>query len=272
MLSRRSLLATVAILSVVGCGSSPSSTPAASPSESAAPTGEVVVYAPGALAAHTKKLAAAYAEEGRGTVSFEVGHTPVQREQLAKGAAPDVWIAANPADMKVTAEKQLVAADGVKDLATTGLVVVVAPDNPGNVKELTDLSRPGVKVLLAADTLPIWKTTSKTFEKVEQKNPGFTQAVLANTVSRELGVQPIVQKVQLGEADAGVVFVTDVPDEPKGITTVEVPADVDTRLTLQVAPVTAGKNPDGAAAFIDFVTTGRGREVLTKAGYQAPAS
>lgn len=273
MLSRRHLFATVAALvclPVVACTST--ETTATSVDASAPAAQEVVVFAPGALAAHTRDIAAAYEKEGLGTVSFEVGHTPIQREQLDKGATPDVWIAANPNDMKTTADKGLVAADGVKDLARTRLVVVVAPDNPGNITELADLAEPGTKVLLAAETLPIWMATSKTFEKVEQQQPGFTEKVVANTVSRELGVQPIVQKVQLGEADAGIVFVTDVPADPKGLTTVEVPDDVNSELSLQIAPVTAGKSPEAGETFIEFMTEGAGKKVLTDGGYLEPVA
>lgn len=277
MWSRRRLLSALAVLPLAGCASSAPAAPAApsasggpgapgAPSAAGAP---VVVYAPGALAAHTKAIAAAYAAAGLGTVSFEVGHTPVQREQLAKGAAPDVWIAASPADMQAAADKGLVAADAVAPLAVTRLVVVVAPGNPGKVTTLADLARPGVKVLLAVETLPIWATTKKTFDRVEAATPGFTAAVLANTVSRELGVSAIVQKVQLGEADAGVVFVTDV-GAGATVTTVPVPDDVNTTLALSVAPVTAGKNRVGAASFIDFMTRGPGKGVLTQAGYLPP--
>ncbi|MDO5498742.1 MAG: substrate-binding domain-containing protein, partial [Propionibacteriaceae bacterium] len=119
---------------------------------------------------------------------------------------------------------------------------------------------------------PIWMTTTKTFEKVEQQNPGFTKAVTDNTVSRELGVQPIVQKIQLGEADAGIVFVTDVPAERKGLTTVDVPNDVNTELKLQIAPVTAGKHAEAGKTFIEFMTTGQGHAVLTEAGYMPTAT
>ncbi len=275
MVTRRSLLSLLAVLPLAGCAApapAASGAPAAPGGASAAPSAAgtpVVVYAPGALAAHTKALAAAYAAAGLGTVSFEVGHTPVQREQLAQGAAPDVWIAASPADMKTAADKGLVKADAVAQLAVTQLTVVTAPKNPGQVAALTDLAKPGVKVLLAVETLPIWTTTKKTFDKVEATRPGFTAAVLANTVSREMGVQAIVQKVQLGEADAGVVFVTDVPaGSPVG--TVAVPAEVNTTLALSLAPVTAGKNPAGATSFAAFMTTGPGKDVLTRAGYLPP--
>lgn len=275
MVTRRSLLSVLAALPLAGCASpappAPGA-PAASGAPGAAPSSAgpaVVVFAPGALATHTKTLAAAYAAAGLGTLSFEIGHTPVQREQLAQGATPDVWVAASPADMKAAADKGLVKADAVAQLAVTKLAVVVAPNNPGGVAALKDLARPGVTVLLAVETLPIWTTTKKTFDKVEANQPGFTAAVLANTVSRELGVQAIVQKVQLGEADAGVVFVTDIPaGSPVG--TVAVSDDVNTSLALSLAPVTAGKNPAGAAAFAAFMTTGKGKDVLTRAGYLPP--
>ncbi|WP_432559459.1 molybdate ABC transporter substrate-binding protein [Granulicoccus sp. GXG6511] len=274
MLSRRHALATLAafaLLPVVACTSTQPTAATGDDAPAPAPQ-EVVVFAPGALAAHTKALATAYQKEGHGTVSFEVGHTPIQREQLDKGATPDVWIAANPNDMQTTADKGLVAPDTVAPLARTRLVVVVAPGNPGNITEVTDLAEPGAKVLLAAQTLPIWMTTAKTFEKIEQQHPGFTQQVEANTVSRELGVQPIVQKIQLGEADAGIVFVTDVPADPKGLTTVEIADEVNTELTLQIASVTAGKHPEEGRRFIEFMTTGGGREVLRGVGYLPPTA
>ncbi|NLT29485.1 MAG: molybdate ABC transporter substrate-binding protein [Propionibacterium sp.] len=268
MLPRRPLFAAVAALLVLPFAACAG--PAEPVETGGDDQGEVVVFSPGALAGHTKALAEAYREAGLGTVSFEVGHTPIQREQLDKGATPDVWIAANPKDMQTAAEKDLVDPDGVEPLARTSLVVVVAPDNPGEVAEYTDLARPGVKVLLADESLPIWMTTSKTLEKIEQTEPGFTDKLLANTVSRELGVQPIVQKVQLGEADAGIVFGTDVPADPQGLTTADFPAEVNTELSLMIAPVTAGKNQDAGLAFIEFMTEGAGRDLLIEVGYTEP--
>ena len=276
MLSRRRLAAVLALIPLAACAATPSATPTAAspqPTASASSTGTVVVYAPGAMAAHTKPLAAAYAEAGLGTVSFEVGHTPIQREQLAKGAAPDVWIAANPADMQATADKGLVVADRVTQLARTKLVVVVAPDNPGNVTTLADLGREGVSLLVGAETLPIWAATEKTLDKLEaSQGAGFKERALANVVSREMGVQPIVSKVTMGEADAGIVFITDVPVDRKGLTTLDIPDADNTLLPLSIAPVTAGTNAAGATAFIEFVTAGPGRAILDEAGYLPPAA
>lgn len=267
--SRRHVLAALALVPLTACGQAqPAATASAPAATTPAASGEVVVYLPGAMAAHAKALAAGFAASGA-TASIEVGHTPVQREQLAKGATPDVWVAANPADMASAAEKGLVVADRVQQVARTRLVVVVAPGNPGGVTTLQDLGKPGLKVLLAAETLPIWATTQKAFAKVEATEAGFTAKVLANTVSREMGVQPIVTKVTTGEADAGIVFVTDVPADA---TTITIPDALNAELALSVAPVTAGRNAAGASAFIAFLTAGEGKQILTKAGYLPPAA
>lgn len=276
MLTRRHLLAAVALsplAATAACssGAAPAATRTPSPSASAA--GEVLVYVPGAMAATTKKLATAWADAGLGTATFEVGHTPVQREQLAQGAAPDVWIAANPTDMQTVADKGLVDAAAVTKLARTKLVVVVAPGNPGGVESLADLAEPGLKLLLGAETLPIWNATSQSLDKMAAvQADGFRDGVLANVVSREMGVQPIVQKVTLGEADAGIVFVTDLPDDRKGLTTLEIPDDLNQDVPLVMAPVTAGKHPAQGRAFIEFMLTGAGRTVLDEVGYLPPAS
>ncbi|MEL4356903.1 MULTISPECIES: molybdate ABC transporter substrate-binding protein [unclassified Luteococcus] len=273
MLTRRRVLATLAVLPLAACGKDAGTPASTAPDASggASSSGDVVVYAPGALAAQTKKLAEAFAAAGLGKATFEVGHTPIQREQLAKGATPDVWIAANPDDMKTTAQKGLVAKDSVTQLGRTKLVVVVAPDNPGKVAAVEDLAKPGTTVLLGAETLPIWKVTAKSFAKIEAGQPGFTAKVMANVVSREMGVQPIVTKVQQGVADAGVVFITDLPAEKKGLTTVDIPDPLNAMLPLSAATVTAGKNAVGGKAFLDFLASGAGKKVLDDAGFLPPA-
>ncbi|HHU38462.1 MAG TPA: molybdate ABC transporter substrate-binding protein [Propionibacterium sp.] len=275
-LSRRHVLAAFALIPLAACTTpaptgAPASTSAATtaaPSTAPAVDADVTVFMPGAMAAHSKALAAAFDVGGAKTI-VEVGHTPIQREQLAKGATPDVWVAANPNDMKSAAEAGLVVADKVQQLARTRLVIVVAPGNPGGVTGITDLAKPGLKVLLGAETLPVWMVTKKGLDKVEATEPGFTEKVTANTVSREMGVQPIVTKVTKGEADAGIVFVTDVPADAE---TVEIPDEFNAELALSIAPVTAAKNSQGAAAFIAFMTAGDGAEILTKAGYLPPAA
>ena len=289
MLSRRGLFATAALIPLAGCmptppaaspgapGSAPDASGSAAPAgaasgSAAAAAGAVLVYAPGAMASQTKALAEAFAKSGAGTVTFEVGHTPIKREQLAQGATPDVWIAASPQDLQAAADKGNVDKAGVKQVARTKLAVVVAPNNPGKINSFVDIARPGVKLLMGADTLPIGTATESALDKMEGMLPGLKDKILANVVSREMGVQPIVTKVQMGEAQAGIVFVTDVPADRKGVTVVEIPEGVNQYIALAAAPVTAGKNKAGAKAFIEFLVNGAGKEVLTAAGYEPPTA
>ena len=274
MLTRRALLAGITAVLVSACAAPPDAITAA-PASRAVGTSEVVAFVPGAMATTVKKLSAAFAAEGGGSVSFEVGHTPVQREQLAKGASPDVWIAASAADMDAAAQAGLVEKAGVRQLARTKLVVILAPGNPRGIKALADLAKPRVMLLAGAENIPIGMATAKTLDKLEGSvGAGYRAAVEANVVSRELGVAPIVSKVSMGEADAGIVFLTDVTQDAvaKGVTTLAI-ADADnTVVPLSIAPVTAGRNKTGGAAFIEFMTTGAGRDVLAKVGFLAPAS
>ena len=102
------------------------------------------------------------------------------------------------------------------------------------------------------------------------KADGWADQVEANVVSREMGVQPIVNKVTMGEADAGIVFVTDLPADLRGATLIEIPDAANTLVAFSIAPVTRGMNQAGADAFITFMTTGAGKDVLTDKGYLAP--
>lgn len=274
MRSRRLLtLVPVVLLGLPACGGTPSGS--GSPGAGTTGTGTsggagaVTVFAPGAFAETVKPIGAAYQKTG-GTAKFEVGHTPMQLTQLQQGATPDVWISASPATMETAKQQHLVLADKAKPLAVTKIVVITAPGDPGKVKALTDLGRPGLRLLLGVPDLPIGKSTEASLKKMDAKfGAGFTKKVLANVVSRELGVKPIVSKVQLGEADAGIVFVTDAKSAPR-VGTLDVPDALNTPVVLSIAPVTAGKNPQAAQAFVDFMTGEAGQGVLHDQGYLPP--
>lgn len=260
------LVATLPLALLAACGSTTTSTTESEPTASTeVVAGAVQVYAPGALAAHTDLIADAYAEAMPGaTAAFEVSHTPTQFEQLRQGSTTDVWIAANPKLMTQAGEEGLVLVDAIRPVARTELAVVVPPGNPAGITGVEDLATEGVTVLLADEGLPIGMAVNTFFEKMDAATPGYSDAVKANTVSRELGVKPIVTKVGLGEADAGIVFVTDADSSVEAI---EVPADMNAQLSLQVAPVAAAANPEAARQFVDYLSSEEGVAVLTDAGY-----
>lgn len=200
MLSRRTALTLMAVLPLLplaaACSSSTGTTSGSSPTEQTSThaadavtnTGAVQVFAPGAFAAHQKSISEFYASTGRGSITFAMGHTPMQRAQLAQGAAPDVWISASESDMTAAADAGLVDKGAVAQLARTKLIVIVAPGNPGGVNSLGDLDKPGLKLLVGADTIPIGKGTDAMLPKVgATQSSGWADRVKANIVSRELG-------------------------------------------------------------------------------------
>ena len=104
-------------------------------------------------------------------------------------------------------------------------------------------------------------------DKMDKKiGSGFKDKVLANVVSNEAGVKPIVSKLQLGEADAGIVFVTDAVAAPT-LKTISIPPDLNVITQLNVAPLVGAANPEHAAAFAAFVTSTQGQEILEKWGF-----
>ncbi len=268
----RAVFTLVPMLLLAACGSSTgdaAATDSASDSGDAAAT-NVTVFAPGAFAETVKAIGTAYEATGA-RAEFEVGHTPMQLTQLEQGATPDVWISASPAHMNTAKQKNLVVADKAKNLAVTRLIVILAPNNPGKVTQLQDIGRPGVRLMLAVPDIPIGKSTEDALKKMEATfGAGFTEKVTKNVVSRELGVKPIVSKVQLGEADAGVVFVTDARSAPD-LETVQVPDNLNSPVAFSIAPVTAAKHPQAAQAFVDFMSGEAGQNVLRDQGYQPPA-
>ncbi len=122
-------------------------------------------------------------------------------------------------------------------------------------------------MLVAVSDTPIGKVTLTSLDKMEQQfGAGFKDKVLANVVSNEAGVKPIVAKLQLGEADAGVVFVTDAVAAPK-LRTLEIPPDMNVISQLNIAPLAEAPHGDGAAAFVAFVTSAEGQAILNKWGF-----
>ena len=174
----------------------------------AATPAQLTVYVPGTLAEISKVFGSGFeAQHPDVEVKFEVGHTPTQRAQIEQGATPDVLIAAGRADMDALAQGNLLAANQVKGLTRNQLVVIVPPDNMANIASPADLANPGVRLLVAAEELPIGMATQKLLDNLSQQgSPDFKDKALANVVSKEMGVNPIVSKISLGEADAGIVL------------------------------------------------------------------
>ncbi len=246
---------------VAGCSSSPS-TPAAEDSD--APTGitgDLTVYAAASLRPTFTDLGAQFEEEHPSTtVTFNFAGSSSLVTQLTQGAPADVFASANVENMTKAVDAGVISGEPV-NFATNVLTIVTPPENPRGITGFADLARPGTQVVVCAPQVPCGSAT----EKIEQST-----GVTLTPVSEESNVTDVLGKVTSGQADAGLVYVTDAADAGDSVTEIPFPESEGAVNTYPIAMLSDSANPAAAREFIDFVTGPQGQEVLAAAGFAAP--
>ena len=206
-----------ALLLVSGCApSSPASptSPPATPADAAAarPAGEVVVFAASSLMDVFQDMATGFQQTNPGArVTFNFGASSQLATQLAQGARVDVFASADQVQMDNARNADAISGQS-RVFARNRLVLITPADNPQHIANLKDLARDGLKLVTAQPSVPIGQYTAQMLDKAAADptyGADFRSRVEANTVSREDNVRQVVSKVQLGEADAAVVYSTD---------------------------------------------------------------
>jgi molybdate transport system substrate-binding protein len=183
--------------------------------------------------------------------------------QLRQGAPADVYAAASPKYTQVLYRDGFVLKPVV--FATNKLIVLVPRANPAKIRSVYDLRRPGVKVVVGDNTVPIGIYTRRILDKL-----GITADVGKNVVSQETDVKGIVSKIALGEADAGFVYRTDARPVARYSRTIALPAWAQPPVRYELAVVKASKHRAAAKAFVAKVLSKRGRLLLSRAGFGLP--
>ena len=150
----------------------------------------------------------------------------------------------------------------------------VPADNQARVATPKDLAKPGVKLVLAAPDVPIGSYARQVIDKLAAEpayGAAYRDATLKNLVSNEANVRAILTKVELGEADAGIVYRTDALISGTKVKTVAIPDSANVIATYPIAVVRSSRNTKVAAAFIEFLGSAEGRRLLTDAGFDAIA-
>jgi molybdate transport system substrate-binding protein len=182
--------------------------------------------------------------------------------QIREGAPADIYAAASPK------YPQELFAEGLVEepvtFATNRLVVIVPADNPADIRAVEDLTKAGVKLIVAAEGVPVGDYTRQVLEALG------LEAALANVVSEEDDVKGVAGKIALGEADAGFVYATDVKPVEDDVAVVDIPSDAQPPVEYQVAVVADSEHKDEARAFVDRLLGDEGREALAAAGFGLP--
>lgn len=256
-------------LFLAGCGPAATSVPAAA--TEVVETVTLNVFAASSLTDAFTQIGANFEAANDGvTVTLNFAGSQALRTQIEEGAPADVFASASDKEMDTAVEGKFVT-DGVKQVFLSNQLVVILPaDNPAGLEKLEDLANPGIKIVLAAEEVPVGNYARQSLELMSGSfDADFKDKVLANVVSNEDNVKQLVSKVQLGEADAGIAYVSDIVASPQ-LKTIEIPTELNIIAKYPIAPLAASKHAELAQAFIDYVVSSDGQAVLQKWGFAAP--
>jgi len=248
----RLVAAVVAAVIIGGC---------TSPTAGSPQINEVTVFAAASLTDAFNKAGDEFAKtNARVRFIFNFGSSSTLATQITNGAPADVFASADEADMQKAVDAKLT--DGAPALfAGNRLAIVVAAGNPKQVASLADLARPGLVVVLAAPTVPAGKYALDSLAKA---------GVSVTPASQELDVRSVLNKVALGEADAGIVYVTDVLSAGARVGSVAIPEQQQVVARYPIAVMTGAKSRQLARAFVDYLVGEDGQRLLAGFGFSRP--
>ena len=267
------LIAALLAVLVAGCTSpTPTAAPTAAPTTAPVQKTDLTVFAAASL-----KDAFNEAE-----VNFEAAHQDVNvvynfdgsqalRTQIEQGATADVFASASTSHMNALKNQSLMNNSTIANFANNKLAIIVPKDNPSNITSMSDLAKPGVKIVIGNKDVPVGSYTLQILDKAANNSSygaDYRTKVKANVVSEETTVNYVVSKVALGEADAGFVYVSDVPAEYKDkVSVVAIPDSLNVIAVYPIGVLAESENQEKAKAFEDYVKSNDGKAILQKYGF-----
>ncbi|MCG3142312.1 MAG: Molybdate-binding protein ModA [Anaerolineae bacterium] len=272
------ILFVIAVLGILGLNACAAPAPTAAPPTAAPPAlasdTPLTVYAAASLTTAFKEIAAEFEKANPGSqVEFNFAGSQDLVAQISNGARADVFASADLKNMDAL-QKQALVGGTPQVFARNKLVVIVPQDNKAGIQTLQDLSKPGVKLVVADKTVPVGNYTLQALDKLSADatyGAGFRDAVLKNVVSQENNVKAVLSKVSLGEADAGVVYSTDAQTAVGKVLTLEIPESFNVLALYPIATVKAAPNAALAEKWIEYILSPQGQAILLKYGFIPPS-
>lgn len=251
-----------AVAAVAGCGSSggPGSPASSGPAASAKLSGSITVFAAASLQGAFTTIGQQFQAAHPGVkVTFSFGPSSGLAQQIISGAPADVFASASPKNMQ-----QVVSAGDAASPATFAsnvMEVATPPGNPGHVSSVADLAKKPVKVALCQPQVPCGAVAAQVFSNAK---------ITVRPVTLQPDVKSVLTQVELGNVDAGMVYVTDVKAAGTKVRGVVIPAAENASTAYPIAPVSKSSNLAVARAFEAYVLSPAGQSVLAAAGFQKP--
>ncbi len=281
----RLILPVLAIVALVACtsaggSSAPSAStsgPASASPASVAPSAEPVeltIFGAASLAKALEQVKTAYEAANSGTtLTISTDSSAALETQIEQGAPADVFLSADTTNPQKLVDGGFADGDAVV-FAGNKLTIITPTDNPGGLATPFDLAKAGIRVVAAGDEVPITKYATQLVDNLagEAGAPAdFAAAYAANVVSKEDNVAAVRAKIEVGEGDAAVVYVTDAAASDT-VATIDVPDSVNVPANYAGVVVKASSSTEAAHAFLDWVAGPDGQAILAALGFQPPAS
>lgn len=287
----RAVLALLIVVLAVACSSAGGTSP--SPSATAAPPSQpagsasaeaskapsvtpaaLTIFGASSLKGALADVKTAYETANPGTtLTVSTDSSAALETQIEQGAPTDVFLSADASNPKKLVDGGFASGDPVA-FAGNKLTIIVPKGNPAGIASPKDLAKPGLKIIAAGDEVPITKYATqlvKNLSGLAGYLANLQTAYAANVASKEDNVKAVVSKIELGEGDAGIVYVTDAAASDK-VDTVDVPDEANVPATYDGVVVKASANQDAAAAFLNWLAGPDGQAILAKFGFLPAAS
>ncbi|HEX6030973.1 MAG TPA: molybdate ABC transporter substrate-binding protein [Tepidiformaceae bacterium] len=267
----RHLLPSLALLGLACVFASACGDSTRSSADAAGDPQTITVFAASSLTDALKAAADGFElEHPDARVEFNFAASSALAIQINEGAPADVFASADAAQMKVVTDKGNAEQP---EVFARNVPVIVAPADSAAVTSFDDLARPGLKLVLGAPAVPIGAYSRQILENAS--GPGgissdFSDRVLANLKSNEPNVRSVLTKVQLGEADAGIVYRTDTAAAGDDVRVIEIPSRYNVVADYFIARVKPTGSPGPGQDFVAFLLSADGRAVLRKYGFETP--
>ncbi len=235
---------------------------------------ELTVFCAASLTGAFGEIGQMYKNETNISVAFNFDGSQVLRTQIENGAYADIFVSANKKQMNLLKSEGFTNNSSITVITKTKPVIIVPKDNPAKIQNVSDLAKPGIKIVIGTKDVPIGDYTLQILAKLANDSafgPEFKKKVMANIVSNETNVNYITSKVALGEADAGFAYKSDVTkDLAAKITKIEIPDKYNVIAEYPMGILKQSKYPAQSQEFMNLVESDKGMAVLEKYGFEPP--
>ena len=232
---------------------------------------ELTVFTAASLTGAFGEIGQMYKNETGISVAFNFDGSQALRTQMENGAYADIFVSANQKQMKATEKDGLMNNSSVVIFTKNKLSLIVPKDNPAKIVNLSDLAKPGLKIVMGTKDVPVGDYTLQILSKLGNDSaygPDYKAKVLSNVISQETNVNYVVTKVALGEADAGFAYVSDITENlTSKVDKIAIPDEYNVIAEYPMGILRESKYPVQSQKFMSRVLSDEGKAVLEKYGF-----